>query len=175
MRSGGGSNRRSFLIGASAVGGGLALGFAVPFELALTAVSAPVAAAAEVNCWLTIARDDTVTIRVAHSEMGQGAMTGLAMLVAEELDCDWNKVRTQTVSPQENVRRGRIWGDTSTGASRSIATSHLYLRKAGATAREMLIAAAAAQWQVPARECTAQNSVLTHQPSGRTVSFGAVA
>src|SRR6202046_3399494 len=111
MRSGGGSNRRSFLIGASAVGGGLALGFGVPFELALTAVSAPVAAAAEINCWLTIARDDTVTIRVAHSEMGQGAMTGLGMLVAGERECDWSKVRPQLVSPSENTRRNNAWGD----------------------------------------------------------------
>jgi isoquinoline 1-oxidoreductase subunit beta len=175
MRSCGGSNRRSFLIGASAVGGGLALGFAVPFELALTAVSAPVAAAAEINCWLTIARDDTVTIRVAHSEMGQGALTGLAMLVAEELECDWSKVRTQLVTPSENTRRNNAWGDTSTGASRSIASSQLYLRQAGAAARDMLITAAAARWNVPAEQCVASNSIITHSPSGRTLSYGAVA
>ncbi len=175
MRSGGGFNRRSFLIGASAVGGGLALGFAVPFELELTAVSAPAAAAPEITCWLTIARDDTVTIRVAHSEMGQGAMTGLAMLVAEELECDWSKVRPQLISQTENTRRANAWGDTSTGASRSIASSQLYLRQAGATARDMLITAAAARWNVPAAQCAANNSIITHTPTGRTLSYGAVA
>ncbi len=175
MRSGGGFNRRSLLIGASATAGGLALGFAVPFERPRSAVSMPAAAAPEITCWLTIARDDTVTIRVAHSEMGQGVLTGLAMLVAEELECDWSKVRAQLVSVTENSRRNNAWGDTSTGASRSIASSQLYLRQAGATARDMLITAAAARWAVPAAQCTAHNSTITHAPSGRTLTFGAVA
>ena len=86
-----------------------------------------------------------MVIRVARAEMGQGAHTGLAMLVAEELECDWAKVTTEFVSPQDNMRRDRVWGDMSTGASRSVASSQLYLRQAGATAREMLIAAAAAR------------------------------
>jgi len=153
----------------------LALGFAVPLESQRSASSAQAAEAPEVTCWLTIARDDTVTIRVAHTEMGQGALTGLAMLVAEELECDWSKVRTQLVSPTENERRQNAWGDTSTGASRSIASSQLYLRQAGATARDMLIAAAAARWKVPAAQCRARDSVITHDPSGRSLSFGAVA
>jgi isoquinoline 1-oxidoreductase subunit beta len=175
MRSGGGFNRRSFLVGASATAAGLALGFAVPFESLRSAVSSPTAAAPEITCWLTIARDDTVTIRVAHSEMGQGALTGLAMLVAEELECDWSKVRAQLVSVRENSRRNNAWGDTSTGASRSIASSQLYLRQAGATARDMLVTAAAARWNVPAAQCTAHNSTITHTSSGRTLTFGAVA
>jgi isoquinoline 1-oxidoreductase beta subunit len=175
MRSGGGFNRRSFVIGASATAGGLALGFAIPFERPRSAVSAQAAAAPEITCWVTIARDDAVTIRVAHSEMGQGALTGLAMLVAEELECDWSKVRAQLVSATENSRRNNAWGDTSTGASRSIASSQLYLRQAGATARDMLITAAAARWNVPAVQCTAHNSTITHAPSGRTLSYGAVA
>src|SRR5580658_4165542 len=162
-------HRRSFLIGVSATAGGVALGFAVPI-----AASGPVRAATgspEITCWIVIAPDDTVTVRVARDEMGQGVLTGLAMLVAEELECDWSKVRTETVSPEDNVRRGRPWGDTATGASRSIASSHDYLLKAGATAREMLIAAAAARWQVPATECSARNSRITHAPSGRSVTF----
>jgi isoquinoline 1-oxidoreductase beta subunit len=97
------------------------------------------------------------------------------MLVAEELECDWSKVSTEFVSPEENTRRERIWGDMSTGASRSIAASQLYLRQAGATAREMLIAAAAARWRVPASECVAAASVITHRPSGRKITFGAIA
>ena len=140
--------------------------------------SAPVRTAEEapeVTAWLLIGSDNSVVIRVARAEMGQGAHTGLAMLVAEELECDWTKVSTEFVSPEENMRRDRIWGDMSTGASRSIATSQLYLRQAGATAREMLIAAAAARWHVPASECVAAASVITHRPSGRKITFGAVA
>jgi isoquinoline 1-oxidoreductase beta subunit len=175
MGFGGGLNRRSFLIAASATGGGLALGFAVPLGPQHAATTAQAADAPEITCWLTIARDDTVTIRVAHSEMGQGAMTGLAMLVAEELECDWTKVRTQLVSPTENTRRNNAWGDTSTGASRSIASSQLYLRQAGATARDMLITAAAARWNVPAAQCSARDSIVSHGPTGRTVNYGAIA
>ena len=172
------TDRRSFLVGVSAAGGGLVLGFAIPFAPGAAAparAATDVSEAPEITCWVTIAADDTVTIRVAHAEMGQGALTGLAMLVAEELDCDWAKVRTEFVSPAENLRRGQVWGDTSTGASRSIASSQAYLRRAGATAREMLIAAAAARWNVPAAQCRANNSTITHGPSGRTVTFGAVA
>ncbi|HLN39739.1 MAG TPA: molybdopterin cofactor-binding domain-containing protein [Xanthobacteraceae bacterium] len=135
----------------------------------------PAESPCEINCWLSIAPDDRVTVRTAHAEMGQGAMTALAMLVAEELECDWNKVSTAFVSPGENLRRNRVWGDMSTGASRSVSSSQLYLRRAGATAREMLIAAAALRWNVPASECSAQNSVITHTASGRSVTFGAVA
>jgi len=117
MICGGDLDRRSFLVSASAAAGGLTLGFAVPFaEAARTA-----AGAAEITCWIAIGPDETVTIRVARSEMGQGAMTGLAMLVAEELACEWSKVRTEFVSPTRNLLNNRIWGDTSTGASRSIA------------------------------------------------------
>jgi len=164
-------SRRSFIAGVSAVGGSLTLSFAFP--------PAPSRAAddvlPEVTAWVVIHPDDTVVIRVAHAEMGQGALTGLVMLVAEELECDWAKVRTEFVSPLENLRRKQIWGDMSTGASRSISSSHLYLRQAGATAREMLIAAAAGRWNVAAAECSAATSTITHGPSGRTITFGAVA
>jgi isoquinoline 1-oxidoreductase beta subunit len=171
MTAGGDMNRRSFIVGAGVAGGGLALGFAVPFaRKSAHAAATP----QEINCWVVIAPDDTVTIRIAHAEMGQGAMTGLAMLVAEELECDWAKVRTELVSPNDNLRRDRIWGDLSTGASRSIAVSQVELRRAGATARQMLISAAAAQWQVSATECTAKDSIV-HGPGGRTLSFGAIA
>ena len=172
MSSSGEIHRRSFLVGVGVAGGGLALAFAIPRG---TDLQHPPTRSAEINCWVTIAADDVVTIRTARAEMGQGAMTGLAMLVAEELECDWKKVRTRFVSPVENLRRGRVWGDLSTGASRSIASSQDYLRRAGATAREMLIAAAAARWGVPAAQCRAQNSKITHLPSGRTLRFGEVA
>jgi isoquinoline 1-oxidoreductase beta subunit len=172
MTVGGDINRRAFVVGASAVGGGLALGFAIPLSRGPLRAAEPVH---EINCWVVIAPDDTVTVRTAHAEMGQGVMTALAMLVAEELECDWAKVRAEFVSPNENLRRDRIWGDMSTGASRSIASSQVNLRRAGATARQMLIAVAAARWHVAPSECIAKDSVISHPASGRHVSFGAVA
>jgi len=169
-------DRRSFLVRAAAAGGGLALGFILPRGPAvLHAAAAAAPAAAEINCWVVIAPDDTVTVRVTHAEMGQGVLTSLAMLVAEELECDWAKVRTAFVAPNENLRRHRAWGDMSTGASRSVASSQLTLRRAGAAARHMLIAAAARRWNVPPGECAAKNGVITHGASGRILTFGAVA
>jgi isoquinoline 1-oxidoreductase subunit beta len=179
MRSGDPVSRRSFLAGVSAAGGGLALAFVVPFgrHHGAQAADAPVADAqpAEITAWLLIQPDNSVVVRVAHAEMGQGILTGLAMLVAEELECDWANVRTEFVSPSENLRRDQIWGDMSTGASRSVAASQLHLRQAGAIARQLLIAAAAARWRVPAEQCVAESGAITHTPSGRSVSFGAVA
>src|SRR5207302_51057 len=118
--------------------------------------------------------DEKVVILVARSEMGQGTLTGLAQLVAEELECDWDKVTTEFPSPGQNVARKRVWGDFSTGGSRGIRTSQDYVRKGGAAARMMLIQAAANEWKVPASECTAANSVITHTPSGKTTTYGKV-
>jgi isoquinoline 1-oxidoreductase subunit beta len=166
-------NRRAFVIGTAAVGTGLALGLDVPFG-GPTAVRAA-DGSPEVNAWVVIRPDDTVVIRVARSEMGQGTLTGLAQLVAEELECDWSKVTTEFPTPGQNVARKRVWGDFSTGGSRGIRTSQDYVRKGGATARIMLIQAAANEWKVPASECSAANSVITHMPSGRTTTYGKVA
>jgi isoquinoline 1-oxidoreductase subunit beta len=164
-------SRRNFLVGSVSAIGGFSLGFHVPFAQGAQAN----AAAAEVNAWVVIKPDDTVVIRIARSEMGQGTLTGLAQLVAEELECDWTKVTTEYPTPGQNLARERVWGNFSTGGSRGIRESHEYVRKGGATAREMLIAAAAAEWKVPAAECFAANSVITHRPSNRKVSFGKVA
>jgi isoquinoline 1-oxidoreductase subunit beta len=165
-------SRRSFLISVAAGGGGLMLGFTLPGgrEPARAAEGPP-----EVNAWIVIRSDDTVIIRVSRSEMGQGTFTALPMLVAEELECAWAKVKPEFASPAENLRRHRAWGDMATNASRSVSASQRTLRQAGATAREMLIAAAAARWNVPAAECRAENSIISHLPSGRTVRFGEVA
>src|SRR6202022_1845988 len=165
-------NRRSFLAGAAAIGGGLSLGFRIPFGLAgaQAADSVP-----EVNAWVVIRPDDTVVIRIARSEMGQGTLTGLAQLVAEELECDWSKITTEYPTPGQNVARNRVWGNLSTGGSRGIRDSHQYVREGGAAARDMLIRAAAAGWGGPAAECTAANSVITHKASGRTTTYGKVA
>jgi isoquinoline 1-oxidoreductase beta subunit len=116
-----------------------------------------------------------VVVRVARSEMGQGTITGLAQMVAEELECNWSKVVTEYPTPGESVKRKRVWGDFSTGGSRGIRTSHEYVRKGGAAARMMLVQAAANQWGVPASECTAANSVITHKASKRSTTYGKVA
>jgi isoquinoline 1-oxidoreductase beta subunit len=166
-------NRRAFVIGTAAVGTGLALGLDIPFGG--PAVVRAADGSPEVNAWVVIRPDDTVVVRVARSEMGQGTLTGLAQLVAEELECDWSKVTTEFPTPGQNVARKRAWGDFSTGGSRGIRTSHEYVRKGGAAARMMLVQAAANEWKVPVAECTAANSVITHTPTGRTTTYGKVA
>jgi isoquinoline 1-oxidoreductase beta subunit len=163
--------RRAFLIQSAAIGGGLCLGVALPVRAATPAQ----AVSSEINAWVVVQPDDAVIVRIARAELGQGIATALPMLLAEELECDWSKVRAELVAPHENLARKRVWGDMSTGASRSVKNSQEMLRKAGAAARTMLIAAAAARWNVPARECVAKDSVITHAPSGRSVTFGAVA
>jgi isoquinoline 1-oxidoreductase beta subunit len=164
-------SRRDFLKVSSALGGGIALEFRFPLASAASGGSAT----AEVNAWILIHPDDRVVIRIARSEMGQGSYTALAQLVAEELDCDWSKVSAEFASPNEHVRRNRIWGSMSTGGSQGVRASQDYVRKAGASARELLIAAAAGQWKVPATECTAASGVITHGPTGRRLRYGHVA
>lgn len=166
--------RRRFLGGSAAAAGGLVVGFHVPAAHEARA-QAPLGAAPEVNAWVVIKPDDTVIIRIARSEMGQGSLTGLAQLVAEELDCDWAKVTTEYPTPGQNLARNRVWGNFSTGGSRGIRESHDYVRKGGAMARMMLVQAAANEWKVPASECRAAASVITHAPSGRTTTYGKVA
>ena len=166
-------DRRTFVVSAAAAGGGLALGLDIPLggpQVIRAADGTP-----EVNAWVVIRPDDTVVIRIARSEMGQGTLTGLAQLVAEELECDWSKVTTEYPTPGQSVARKRAWGDFSTGGSRGIRASQEYVRKGGATARTMLVQAAANEWKVPASECTAANSVITHTPSGKTTTYGKVA
>ena len=166
-------NRRAFVVGTAAAGAGLVLGLDIPFGG--PAVGRAADGSPEVNAWGVIRPDDTVVIRVARSEMGQGSLTGLAQLVAEELECDWSKVTTEYPTPGQSVARKRAWGDFSTGGSRGIRTSQDYVRKGGAAARVMLIQAAANEWKVPASECSAANSVITHTPSGRSTTYGKVA
>ena len=117
--------RRSFLTGVAATGGGMSLGFRIPWGVTKAlAQDAPL----EINAWVVIKPDDTVVIRIARSEMGQGTLTGLAQLVAEELACDWSKVTTDYPTPGENVARNRVWGNFSTGGSRGIRESNEYVR-----------------------------------------------
>ena len=165
------TTRRAFLVKSAALSGGLMLGVRLP-DAALAAAGTDVP---EVTHWVVIQPDDTVIVRIARSELGQGTFTGLAMLVAEELECDWSKVRAEYADVNEHVRRNRIWGSMSTGGSRGIRDSNLYVRKGGAAAREMLVSAAAQQWGVPPSECTASKGVILHAGSGRTTTYGKVA
>jgi isoquinoline 1-oxidoreductase subunit beta len=166
-------NRRTFVVTAAAAGGGLALGLDLPLggpQPILAQDGSP-----EITAWVVVRPDDTVVVRVARAEMGQGSLTGLVQLVAEELDCDWSKVKWETPTPGQNLARKRAWGDYATVGSRAIRTSHEYVRKGGATAREMLIEAAANEWKVAASECSASSGVITHKSSGRTTTYGKVA
>ena len=180
-------SRREFLIRTTTVGAGFSLGLylpgcsdgATPGGVTLDKESAPSqensAEVPEVDAWVVIEPDDTVIIRIARSEMGQGTLTGLAQMVAEELECDWAKVTTEYVTPGQSLARDRVWGSFSTGGSQGIRGSQQYVRKGGAVARYMLIEAAAEAWGVPMAECRAENSVIIHAPSGRTTTYGKVA
>ncbi len=162
-------NRRGFLVGSGVAG--LSLGFHIPFGIEAEAqVAGP-----EVNAWVVIKPDESVVIRVARSEMGQGTLTGLCQLVAEELECDWAKVSYEFPTAGQNVARKRVWGDFFTAGSQGIRASNEFVRKGGATARTMLVEAAANEWKVPAAECSAALGVITHNSSGRKTTFGKVA
>ncbi len=169
------SSRRDFLIRSAAVSGSLMLGVSMSGVVrAAEAGATGGAVTPEVTHWVVIQPNDLVIIRIARSELGQGSFTGLAQLVAEELECDWSRVRPEYADVNEHVRRNRIFGSMSTGGSRAIRDSQEYLRKAGASAREMLIAAAAKEWGVPAAECKVAKGIITH-PSGKRTSYGKVA
>ena len=166
-------SRRGFL-GATATTG-LVVAFHIPLAGSALAQDAKVAIPAEVNAWVVVKPDDSIVIRIARSEMGQGTLTGLAQLVAEELDANWAKVTTEYPTPGQNLARARVWGNFGTGGSQGIRQSNDYVRKGGAAARMMLVQAAADEWKVPASECAAASSVITHTPSGRKTSYGKVA
>jgi isoquinoline 1-oxidoreductase beta subunit len=165
-------SRRKFVVGSAAAGGGLALGLHLPFA---DTAHAEGAAGTEVNAWVVVKPDDTCAIRIARSEMGQGTLTGLAQLVAEELECDWKKVATDPITPGQNLKRKRVWGEMGTGGSRGIRISQDYVRRGGAAARIMLVQAAADKLGVPASELTVANGVITHAASKRSVRYGEIA
>ena len=169
-------NRRKFILrSAAAAGGGLALGFNLPFGLSGAAAQTAAAAGTEINAWVFVKPNDTCVIRIARSEMGQGTITGLAQLVVEELECDWKKVATEQFTAGQNLARKRVWGEMSTGGSRGIRISQDYVRRGGAAARMMLLQAAADQWNVPVGEVTVANGVITHAASQRSTTYGRVA
>jgi len=168
-------SRRAFIVGSAAAGGGLAIGMRLPLGAGSADAQSAPAAGAEINAWVVVKPDDTCVIRIARSEMGQGTLTGLAQLVAEELECDWKKVATDSITPGQNLARQRVWGEMGTGGSRGIRTSQDYVRRGGAVARVMLLQAAADQWSVPVAELSVSDGLITHAASGRRTSYGKVA
>ncbi len=163
-------SRRQFMISSAAAAGGLAVGFSLP-----TGARAQSAAGTEVDAWVVIKPDDSCVVRIQRTEMGQGTRTGIAQLVAEELDCDWSKVSTEQVTPQDNLARKRVWGEMITVGSRGIRFSHEAVRRGGAAARTLLLQAAANEWNVPVAELTVDKGVIRHAASNRVTSYGKVA
>jgi isoquinoline 1-oxidoreductase beta subunit len=208
-------NRREFLTTTAAVGGAMVVGFWLPPRCAEAQAPPPVAGqhvpsqpwyrdsmVPELNAWITIAPDDTVTIRIGQTEIGTGVLTSNAMIVTEELQCDWSKVRVEYASANRNVREkapewarkakgndiGNIVGNTATErsgdgiygrllihSSGNIRENKYYLQLIGAEARERLLYTAATEWKVPVSELAAKDSVITHAKSKRRTTYGAIA
>jgi isoquinoline 1-oxidoreductase beta subunit len=161
------TTRRDFLTTVSATGAGLLLGFRLPRRLSGTPRG--LVGDSELNAWIRIGTDDQVTLIVNESEMGQGVLTSLPMILAEELDVDWTKVRS------EHALADPRYGNQGTGGSSSVRGDYATMRKAGAAARQMLIAAAAAEWSVPADECATEPGVVVHAKSRRRATYGRLA
>ena len=167
-------SRRDFLKTGTLAGGGLLLGFYTPIlSSRAQALAAEASAPYDPNAFLRITPDNVVTIMVNKSEMGQGVYTSMPMLVAEELECDWSKVRVEP-APVEPVYNNPATGIQMTGGSMSVRTEWERLRQVGAAAREMLIAAAAATWKVDKASCRAENGTVV-DASGKTLTYGQLA
>jgi isoquinoline 1-oxidoreductase beta subunit len=171
--------RRHFILTATSAAGGLMIGIgaAPAIAEAATVVAQPwnednAYAANEIDAWIAIDPDDSILIRYPRSEMGQGSMTALPMIITEELHCDWSKVRVEYASANRNVRENKLYGPMVSAGSRTVRGTQKKMQQVGASARERLIAAAAARWNVPASECTAASSIVSHGPSGRTLRYG---
>ncbi len=159
-------NRREFLEISSAAGMGLLIGFRLPVRTVFRTEVGP----SDLNAWIRIGTDDLVTLIVHESEMGQGVLTSLPMILAEELEADWTKVRSEH-APADSAK----YGNQGTGGSSSIRGNYAKLRTVGAAAREMLIRAAADTWSADPADCRAENSTVIHQPSGRRLRYGELA
>jgi isoquinoline 1-oxidoreductase subunit beta len=175
-------SRRHFILTAATAAGGFMIGIGAA-PRAARAVTVGIAPGSDENAyspndidaWIAIDPDDSILIRYQRSEMGQGSMTALPMMIAEELQCDWSKVRIEYASPNRNLRENKVYGPMFSHGSMSVRTSQKKVQQVGASARERLVAAAAARWNVPASECSAAQSVVTHKPSGQSLRFGELA
>jgi isoquinoline 1-oxidoreductase beta subunit len=174
-------SRRHFILTALSATGGLMVGIvAAPDNARAVAISDQpwnddAYAPNEIDAWIAIDPDDSILIRYQRSEMGQGSMTALPMMIAEELHCDWSRVRIEYASSTRNFRENRVYGNMYSHGSYSVRESQKKMQQVGASARERIIAAAAARWNVSASECAAAQSVVTHGPSGRTSRYGELA
>jgi len=174
-------SRRRFLVTGVTAAGGFAIGTAAlpPWAQAAMVAEHPwddsPSAPNELDAWIVINPDDSVLIRYQKAEMGQGSMTAVPMMLNEELQADWSKVKVEFASANRNIREKKIYGEMYSNGSRSIKESQKLVQQVGASARERLIQAAATKWGVPASECTSANSVITHTPSGKTIRYGEVA
>src|SRR5437867_3987348 len=179
-------DRREFMVTSFAFGGGFALSLVFPrSQAAAASPTARIAGtpwetlagkeAVEIDPWLVIEPDDTVTIRVAQSEMGQATFTSWAKMIVEELECDWSKVRAEYASVNRHFRENKVYRRMATNASGAVRISREYLQQAGASARERLMAAAAGEWGVPRSELAVKDGIITHTPTGRKLRYGQVA
>src|SRR6516162_7755524 len=167
--------RRTFLLGSTAVGGLMLSLWPLPDWIAAAFPNTDPAAGHEVNPWIVIHADDSVTIRVGQSELGQGVFTSNPMMVCEELQCDWSKVKAEFVDVNRHFRQGEVYGRLTTSAVSSAHFGRVPLQQAGASARERLKAVAAEDWNVPRDEVEAKNGVLTHRPTGRRLRYSEAA
>ena len=175
-------SRRHFILTAATAAGGFMIGIGAT-PRAAGAATVGIAPGSDENAyspndidaWIAIDPDNSILIRYQRSEMGQGSMMALPMMIAEELHCDWSKVRIEYASPNRNLRENKVYGPMFSHGSMSVRTSQKKVQQVGASARERLIAAAAARWNVPASECSAAQSVVTHKPSGQSLRFGELA
>src|ERR1700721_2822004 len=152
-------SRRDFIFAVASAAGGLLGGIgAAPSSSRAAAISEQPwndndYAPHEIDAWIAIDPDDSILIRYQRSEMGQGSMTALPMMITEELQCDWSKVRIEYASSNRSVREKRVYGDMFSHGSVSVRESQKMVQQVGASARERIIPAAAARWHVPGAEC----------------------
>ncbi len=176
-----GPSRRILMTCGLSAAGGLAIGMVLPRSAkawaglpALPSSPENSAPPNEINAWLVIEPDSSVLVRMAHSELGQGTTTALAMLVAEELGCDWSKVKCEYASSNRNLRQNGVYKSQSTVGSRGLRSSVQFMQQAGASARARLVEAAARRWDVPAVACRWADGKVTHAASGRSLDYGAL-
>jgi isoquinoline 1-oxidoreductase beta subunit len=165
--------RRQFLKSSAVLGGSLVIAFYLPRTMKFAMAAEDPAKTYPPNAFIRIGEDETVTILINKSEMGQGVYTSLAMLVADELEADWSKVRVEA-APVAPVYNHTVWNIQATGGSTSVATSWEQLRKVGAAGRTLLIQAAADTWKVKPDSCRAENGYVIHTPTRRRLSYGAL-
>jgi isoquinoline 1-oxidoreductase beta subunit len=181
-----GPSRRQAISAMLSAAGGLAIGVTLPrgaFAAPAGGQPRPMGARIEspeaahpdeLSAWLVIDPDSSVTIRIPHNELGQGTSTALAMIVAEELHCDWSKVKCEYASANRNLREKGVYHSMTTVGSQGVRTSWEFLQQAGASGRGRLVEAAARRWRCDASECSCDNGVITHKATGRSLTYGQV-